>query len=92
MGLEALRRRRRAGRVRRQRRWLETYLPVSALQNKLFAAIDGQRTIAEIAPQAAQRDAARVLFEGLWWYDPVVFDASTRPCRKPTERTHAPTP
>jgi hypothetical protein len=34
-------------------------------QKKLFDAIDDKRTISEIAPQAAQRDAARVLFEEL---------------------------
>jgi hypothetical protein len=32
----------------------------------MFFAIDGKRAIAEIAPQVAQRDAARVLFEGFW--------------------------
>ena len=33
-------------------------------QKKLFDAIDGKRTISEIAPQTAQRNAARVLFGG----------------------------
>jgi len=56
--------------------YTDIYLPVNAQQKKLFDAIDGKRTIAEIASHAAQRDAARVLFEGLWWYDQVVFDAS----------------
>ena len=56
----------------------DIYLPVSSQQKKLFDAIDGRRTIAEIAPQVAQRDSARVLFQGLWWYDQVVFDTSSQ--------------
>jgi hypothetical protein len=56
----------------------DIYLPVSAQQKSLFDAIDGKRTIAEIAPQVGRRDAARVLFQGLWWYDQVVFDASSQ--------------
>jgi len=34
-------------------------------QKQLFDAIDGKRTSNEIAPRAARRDAARVLFEEL---------------------------
>ena len=45
---------------------------------RLFEGIDGRRTIAEIAARAAQRDRdrARPLFQRLWWYDQLVFDAS----------------
>jgi len=57
--------------------YTDIYLPIDARQKQLFDAIDGKRTIAEIAPQVALRDAARVLFEGLWWYDQIVFDASS---------------
>ncbi len=46
---------------------------------RLFEAIDGRRTIAEIAREASHdRDGARSLFQRLWWYDQVVFDASGR--------------
>jgi SAM-dependent methyltransferase len=62
--------------------YTDIYLPISAAQKRMFDAIDGRRTIAQIAPQPAQRDAARVLFEGLWWYDQVVFDASSQPSRR----------
>jgi len=48
-------------------------------QKKLFDAIDGKRTISEIAPQAAQRDAARVLFEEIGWCNQIAFDTSRRP-------------
>jgi SAM-dependent methyltransferase len=46
---------------------------------RLFEGIDGRRTIAEIAGEAPpRRDRARSLFQRLWWYDQVVFDASGR--------------
>ena len=54
----------------------DLYLPVDAREKQLFDAIDGERTIGEIIGQNGQRDIARALFERLWWYDQVVFDAS----------------
>jgi SAM-dependent methyltransferase len=51
----------------------DLYLPIDAPQKTMFDAIDGKRTIGEIAPQNAPRDAARSLFESLWRYDQVVF-------------------
>ena len=43
-------------------------------QERLLTAIDGQRTIAEIADSASDR--ARDFFEQLWRYDQIVFDTS----------------
>ena len=60
----------------------DLYLPIDAQQKTMFDAIDGKRSIGEIAPQNALRDAARSLFEKLWRYDQVVFDASQ--ARQPT--------
>jgi len=62
--------------INKSHTYTDIYLPLAAPQKKLFEAIDGRHTIAEIAPQVAQRQPARVLFEGLWWYDQVVFDTS----------------
>jgi hypothetical protein len=59
--------------------YTDLYLPIDALEKSLFDAIDGQRTIGEIAREHGQLDAARALFEQLWWYDQVVFDASRLP-------------
>ena len=56
--------------------YTDIYLPINAQELRWFDAIDGQRRIREIATQDASRDAARSLFERLWWYDQVVFDAS----------------
>jgi SAM-dependent methyltransferase len=42
---------------------------------QMYAAIDGRRTIAEIAGD--ENDAhTRDFFERLWWYDQIVFDTS----------------
>jgi hypothetical protein len=56
--------------------YTDLYLPIDAKQKALFEMIDGQRSIGEMARSPAQHDAARVLFEGLWRYDQVVFDTS----------------
>ena len=54
-------------------------VPVDAHEKRMFDAIDGRRTIAEIIDYVGgdgARPRARALFEKLWWYDQVVFDAS----------------
>jgi SAM-dependent methyltransferase len=56
--------------------YTDLFLPIDAPEKKLFDAIDGQRTIGEIAREHGQPDAVRACFERLWWYDQVVFDAS----------------
>lgn len=56
--------------------YTDIYLPINAQEKRLFAAIDGERTIGELIVQHRDLDAARTLVERLWWYDQVVFDAS----------------
>jgi SAM-dependent methyltransferase len=57
-------------------------LPINAQEKRLFEAIDGKGTIAEITKSVlrANNDQSgnrvRAFFERLWWYDQVVFDAS----------------
>jgi SAM-dependent methyltransferase len=46
---------------------------LDAAEKGLFDAIDGKRSIGTIADHGA----ARTFFERLWWYDQVVFDASS---------------
>ena len=53
-------------------------LPVYPHETRLLAAIDGEGTIREMLASEAERDAARSLFERLWWHDQVVFDAAPR--------------
>jgi SAM-dependent methyltransferase len=57
-------------------------LPIDPTEKRMFDAIDGKRSIGDIARETMRsRDAsplglARSLFERLWWYDQVVFDTS----------------
>jgi len=62
--------------INRLHGFTDIYLPINADEKKLFDAIDGRRSIAEIARDDALRPIARVLFERLWQYDQVVFDLS----------------
>jgi SAM-dependent methyltransferase len=54
----------------------DIYLPIDARQKAWFDAIDGRRTIADIAAARESKEASHVLFERLYWHDQVVFDAS----------------
>lgn len=57
-------------------------LPIGAAEKRLFDAIDGSRSIADIVKETLLRDntkVARTFFESLWWHDQVVFDASHQP-------------
>lgn len=56
--------------------YTDLYLPIDAEEKRLFDAIDGERAIGEIPREHGHLDTARALFERLWWYDQVVFDAS----------------
>ena len=55
-------------------------LVIDAREKRMFDAIDGRRSIAEIVDSArgdsTWRHAARVFFERLWWHDQAVFDRS----------------
>ncbi len=62
--------------INRKSIYTDLYLPVNAQQKRWVDAIDGRKTIAEIESDSTLQAAARVLFEGLWWYDQVVFDTS----------------
>ena len=55
----------------------DIYLPIDAREKLLVDAIDGERSIGEIAGDG-QRELSRILFERLWWHDQVVFDGSRR--------------
>ena len=53
----------------------DIYVPIDAREKRLVDAIDGERSIGEIAGDEP-RDVCRALFERLWWHDQVVFDGS----------------
>lgn len=64
--------------INRNHSFTDIYLPIDARQKQLFEAIDGRRSIADIAQDEALIPVARILFERLWHYDQVVFDTSRR--------------
>jgi len=53
----------------------DIYLPIDAAEKFLVDAIDGERSIGEMAGDTPH-DVCRSLFERLWWHDQVVFDGS----------------
>ena len=63
--------------INRAHTYTDIYLPIDAREKRLVDAIDGERSIGEIAGDE-QRDVCRALFERLWWHDQVVFDGSRR--------------
>ena len=66
--------------INKNHTYRDLILPINSTEKCWFDAIDGSRTIAEIAEIAPGRnlqpETARAFFERLWWYDQVVFDAS----------------
>jgi hypothetical protein len=55
-------------------------LPLNAAQERVFAAIDGKRTVDDILRSAAGPsgvDQGREFIERLWRYDQIVFDATS---------------
>ncbi len=61
--------------INRNHTYTDLYLPIDPAQERLLAAVDGRRTIAEIAGEHGT-DGARDFFERLWRWDQVVFDIS----------------
>jgi len=54
----------------------DIYLAVDAREKRLYDAVDGARTIGELAQEQGQLETAAPFFERLGWHDQVVFDAS----------------
>jgi SAM-dependent methyltransferase len=56
----------------------DIYLPITAAQKDWVDLIDGQKTVRDIVGAETNIGAAKTLFQRLWWYDQVVFDASLK--------------
>ena len=57
----------------------DLFFLIDPLQKRMYAAIDGHRSISEILTQVKDKEAApaaRKIFEQLGWYDQIVFDTS----------------
>jgi len=67
-------------------------LPIGSREKQLFDAIDGERSIGEIAERTLSSldrtnlEVTRAFFERLWWHDQVVFDSSRTRTRSTVER------
>jgi hypothetical protein len=62
--------------INRRHTYTDLYLPVTAAELTMVEAIDGTRSIGAIAGDRADDRGGARLFERLWSYDQVVFDAS----------------
>jgi hypothetical protein len=62
--------------INRNHTYRDIYLQIDTREKTWFDAIDGRRTIADIAHARESKEASRILFERLYWHDQVVFDAS----------------
>jgi SAM-dependent methyltransferase len=65
--------------INRNHTYTDLYLPIDARQERLLAAINGERSIAEICREPGDRNLARAFFQELWRWDQVVFDTSCTP-------------
>ncbi|MBV8095514.1 MAG: hypothetical protein JO110_20245, partial [Acetobacteraceae bacterium] len=66
--------------INRAHTYPDLALPIDSAQERVFAAIDGNRSITEILRGAAGADddeLARRFIEQLWEYDQIVFDATS---------------
>ena len=66
--------------INRAHTYPDLALPIDAAQERVFAAIDGNRSVAEIlrgvAGEVSDEQACRFI-EQLWEYDQIVFDATS---------------
>jgi hypothetical protein len=65
--------------INRAHTYSDLALPIDGAQERVFAAIDGNRSINEIlriAAKAGGDERARRFIEQLWEYDQIVFDAT----------------
>jgi SAM-dependent methyltransferase len=63
--------------INRAHTYSDLALPIDAVEERIFAAIDGKRSIGEIlsdAPGAGGDELARMFTEQLWEYDQIVLD------------------
>jgi SAM-dependent methyltransferase len=62
--------------INRNHIYTDLYLPIDAREQRFLVAIDGKRTLREIAAVGNDRESIREFFERLWRWDQVVFDTS----------------
>jgi len=63
--------------INRSHEYTDLYLPIDALQERLFESIDDRRTIRQMGRATIDRELARDFFRQLWQWDQIVFDTSS---------------
>lgn len=66
--------------INRAHTYPDLALPIDPAQDRLFNAIDGQRTLGELVQTAAKKGSQQTVlkfFQQLWQYDQIGFDASS---------------
>jgi hypothetical protein len=71
--------------INRNHTYADLYLQVDAQQERVLAASDGERTIADICREQDDRSLARSFFQQLWRWDQVAFDTSRVLTQFPTQ-------
>jgi hypothetical protein len=64
----------------------DLFLVIDEREKRMFDAIDGRRSIAEILENVNEKEPSPLFFEKLWWYDQVVFDGSAPASAKRSHR------
>src|SRR5579862_1266138 len=64
--------------INRGHSYTDLYLPIDAVRERMFEAIDGNRRIADMGRATIDKTLARDFFEALWRWDQVVFDTTKR--------------
>lgn len=59
--------------INRNHTFTDLYLPITAVEERLLSAVDGRRTIDEIARRLGSLAETRQFFRRLWLWDQVVF-------------------
>ena len=72
--------------INRNHEYTDLYLPIDALRERLFEAIDGRRAIRQMGRATIDREPARDFFRQLWQWDQIVLDTSSTLASN-TERT-----
>lgn len=62
--------------INRSHTYTDLFLPIDAVRERIFEAIDGKRRIADIGRATIDKTLARDFFERLWRWDQVVFDTT----------------
>ena len=78
--------------INRSHSHTDIYLQIDATEKRFYDAIDGARTIGELAEENGQRRAVAPFFQRLGWHDQVVFDASASADRRPQNGPPPPAP